>query len=102
MLPDNRHSIPVMIRRYKGNRENYAAFQNAHPEYNMLEYRFEDIVSSEQTRRDVCDTLGLKMPSARKNFHPEKSIQNIGIHKKYHDQSLIRRLEDALPDYLVP
>lgn len=60
--------------------------------------RFEDFIEHAHVRTKLAETLGIssRETDSKRLFFPNLSAQNIGIHRDYHDQSMMRWVEDEL------
>lgn len=68
-------------------------------DYCFFEVQFEEFVLSESYRSDLCDALTIPYKESR-NFFPEQSSKNIGIHSNFKDQRSIEIIEQELTEYL--
>lgn len=81
--------------------QRYKSFDYNYP-YRMV-IRFEDLVlKREETMARVAEFIGIdtsrwKTPST--SFIPENSVKNIGTYRHYHNQILIRQIEERLGQY---
>jgi len=66
--------------------------------------RFENFVSSSETRQELCDWLGLENilnpAQMSRDFTPSESMKNIGVYENHPNQKAIREIEKAFPDLL--
>lgn len=71
---------------------------------NRLCIRFEDMVLNyDKTVGKILEFLNMDEKEhlfKKQIFIPEKSAVNVGEYKEFHDQSIIREIEQALPQYL--
>ncbi|KIQ97618.1 XcbB/CpsF family capsular polysaccharide biosynthesis protein [Lysobacter sp. A03] len=68
----------------------------------IMEVDFEAFVLDEATReRVVIEALGNDPCIVKSTFNPAQSKKNIGIHKSFPDQSAIRKVEEAFPEYCM-
>lgn len=66
----------------------------------VIDVRFEDFVLNRNVREQVVERLNLVATGDVDggSFDPRKSVKNIGIYKSFHDQEIIRKIEEAFPD----
>lgn len=66
----------------------------------VIDVRFEDFVLNRNVREQVIEGLNLATTGDIDggSFDPRKSEKNIGIHRSFHDQGIIKKIEEAFPD----